>query len=131
MMVSDYLIVPALATSDERAGDVTNALQGIYPLAPRKLTDPREQAWENLDTIIFDILNLTQGERDAVYEAVIELVENRLNKADSLSVSREQRKRIAAVEETLGIWIGLPEPQEPVEEHEENEDEVESFYANS
>jgi hypothetical protein len=79
--------------------------------------------------LFFDILNLTQGERDAVYEAVIELVENRLNKADSLSVSREQRKRIAAVEETLGIWIGLPERQEPVEENEENEDEVESFYA--
>ena len=38
----------------------------------------------SLDNIIFDILGLTQGERDAVYEAVINLVEARLKKADSL-----------------------------------------------
>ena len=37
-----------------------------------------------LDTIIFDALNLTQGERDSVYEAVIHLVEARLQKASSL-----------------------------------------------
>ena len=37
-----------------------------------------------LDAIIFDALNLTQGERDAVYEAVIDLVQTRLQKASSL-----------------------------------------------
>ena len=37
-----------------------------------------------LDSIIFDALNLTQGERDAVYEAVINLVEGRLKKAGSV-----------------------------------------------
>ena len=37
-----------------------------------------------LDTIIFDALNLTQGERDGVYEAVVHLVEARLQKAQSL-----------------------------------------------
>ena len=37
-----------------------------------------------LDAIIFDALNLTQGERDAVYEAVVRLVESRLRKARSL-----------------------------------------------
>jgi hypothetical protein len=37
-----------------------------------------------LDNIIFDALGLTQGESDAVYEAVIHLVEMRLKKADSL-----------------------------------------------
>ena len=37
-----------------------------------------------LDDIIFDALNLTQGERDGVYEAVIHLVETRLQKASSL-----------------------------------------------
>ena len=37
-----------------------------------------------LDTIIFDILNLTQGERAGVYEAVVGLVEARLKKAKSL-----------------------------------------------
>ena len=38
----------------------------------------------SLDANIFDALNLTQGERDSVYEAVIELVESRLRKAKSL-----------------------------------------------
>ena len=37
-----------------------------------------------LDTIIFDALGLTQGERDGVYEAVVNLVESRLQKARSL-----------------------------------------------
>ena len=37
-----------------------------------------------LDALIFDNLNLTQGERDGVYEAVVDLVEARLNKAKSL-----------------------------------------------
>jgi len=36
-----------------------------------------------LDSIIFDVLALTQGERD-VYEAVINLVEARLKKAGSV-----------------------------------------------
>lgn len=34
-----------------------------------------------LDTIIFDALNLTKGERDGVYEAVIQLVTDRVEKA--------------------------------------------------
>ena len=37
-----------------------------------------------IDNIIFDILGLTQGERDGVYEAVRELVTNRLQKAKSV-----------------------------------------------
>ena len=37
-----------------------------------------------LDAIVFDALNLTQGERDAVYEGVVDLVEARLSKAESL-----------------------------------------------
>ena len=37
-----------------------------------------------LDAIIFDALDLTQGERDGVYEGVVNLVESRLRKAWSL-----------------------------------------------
>ena len=37
-----------------------------------------------MQPIIFDHLGLTQGERDAVYEAVIYLVEARLSKAKSV-----------------------------------------------
>ncbi|GIV86887.1 MAG: hypothetical protein KatS3mg054_0916 [Chloroflexus sp.] len=37
-----------------------------------------------LDDIVFDVLGLTAGEREAVYEAVIELVRARLEKARSV-----------------------------------------------
>ncbi|MCX7905991.1 MAG: hypothetical protein N2561_00420 [Bacteroidetes bacterium] len=37
-----------------------------------------------LDDVVFDVLGLTQGEREAVYEAVINLVKARLEKARSV-----------------------------------------------
>lgn len=37
-----------------------------------------------LDRCVFDVVGLTQGERDAVYEAIIDLVAKRLSKAESL-----------------------------------------------
>ncbi len=52
----------------------------IKPIFDEIMVDDRKE----LDSIIFDILNLTQGERDAVYEAVINLVEVRLKKAGSV-----------------------------------------------
>ena len=78
-----------------------------------------------LDLLIFDALNLTQGERDAVYEAVIELVKSRLDKSNSLNApnsreAKERRKRLEAVNNTLGIWMGIPD---------EEEEEVDSTYA--
>ena len=39
-----------------------------------------------LDNIIFDSLGLTQGERDVDYEAVVQLVRNRLEKAKSIKL---------------------------------------------
>ncbi len=39
---------------------------------------------KTLDSIVFDAISLTKTERDAVYEAVINLVESRLKKAGSL-----------------------------------------------
>jgi hypothetical protein len=77
----------------------------ILPLR-EELQHPSRRA---LDSIVFDVLNLTQGERDAVYEAVIGLVESRLKKASSLRQEKERGERLKAVEQTLGIWIGLPE----------------------
>lgn len=44
-----------------------------------------------LDNIVFDMLRMTQAERDAVYEALIHLVEARLNKADSISQGTPHR----------------------------------------
>ena len=80
---------------------------------------------EAMDSPIFDVLQLTRGEREAVYEAVIELVEARLNKANSLNApksraAQEQRRRLEAVNNTLGIWMGIPD---------EEEEEVDSTYA--
>ena len=37
-----------------------------------------------LDEVVFDVLGLTGGEREAVYEAVVALVRARLEKAQSL-----------------------------------------------
>jgi methylase of polypeptide subunit release factors len=128
MMVSDYNEVLVLEKIKETAENTKRALQSIYSLPPRKVTDYKDQEWLNIDSIVFDTLGLTQGERDAVYEAVIELVESRLKKASSLDGkkdvdSRERKKRLEAVERTLGIWIGLPE------EEYEGEEEVENYYA--
>ena len=39
------------------------------------------EARRDIDNIIFDVLELTQGERDGVYEAVTQLVTTRLQKA--------------------------------------------------
>ena len=78
-----------------------------YEVAELLCLDPKTVAFENeaifassswemlrpsgdrrvLDAIILNALNLTQGERDGVYEAVIGLVEARLKKAGSLKES--------------------------------------------
>ena len=55
--------------------EITKNDDEIFGVAPNRRT---------LDALIFDALNLTQGERDAVYEAVIDLVQTRLQKASSL-----------------------------------------------
>jgi hypothetical protein len=47
----------------------------------QEIRDPDRRA---LDDIIFDALGLTSGEREAVYEAVIDLVTKRLDKAKSV-----------------------------------------------
>ena len=39
---------------------------------------------KTIDNVVFDILTLTQGERDGVYEGVRELVENRMRRARSV-----------------------------------------------
>jgi hypothetical protein len=69
-----------------------------------------------LDKVVFDVLGLSHSEREAVYEAVIDLVEARLSKVDSLS-PRERGKRLDAFSKTQGIWAGLPNSnQEEAEE---------------
>ncbi len=61
-----------------------------------------------IDDIVFDVLNLTKGEREAVYEAVINLVESRLQKANSLK-PKDRKKRSRSAGNTLGIWKEMPD----------------------
>ncbi len=82
MMVSDYEDVPTLTNANVDVKTVELLLKQISPLSPRKFVNS-ESEWSYLDTIIFDALNLTKGERDGVYEAVIQLVTDRVEKAKS------------------------------------------------
>jgi len=66
------------------------ALQSPYralarrPILPHVRDEYARPDRRALDDVFFDTLGLTQGEREAVYEAVIGLVEARLKKADSV-----------------------------------------------
>ena len=62
--------------------------EAIFTSSSWEMLEPSDDRC-TLDTIIFDALNLAQGERDGVYEAVIGLVEARLKKAGSLNVRNE------------------------------------------
>ncbi len=66
---------PKLLSASECSSVITNA-----EMLNLESDDRRE-----LDNIIFDALGLTTGERDAVYEAVIDLVSKRLNRARTIT----------------------------------------------
>ena len=70
------IVIPNPARIDEQ-----HASQVLNAAAMLELNDEHRKP---LDDLVFDTLNLTQGERDGVYEAVVDLVEARLNKARSL-----------------------------------------------
>ena len=74
-----HILQPELVAFNE---DLVNTLiQREIGTIQEDVEHPNRRA---LDAIIFDALNLTQGERDGVYEAVVNLVESRLRKARSL-----------------------------------------------
>jgi len=64
------------------------ANRGILPINQEISSTDRKM----LDQVIFNGLGLTQDERDAVYEAVINLVETRLKKASSLHPKDRQKR---------------------------------------
>ena len=78
--LEDMLALGTINRSNYEAGIKTLSVQeaeGIF-----KLLKSEHRAL--LDSIVFNALDLTQTERDAVYEAVINLVEARLKKAGSV-----------------------------------------------
>ncbi len=65
-----------------------DAIPTIHSLLDRPTLPPIEEVLQSdrrqIDAIIFDSLGLTCGEREGIYEAVIELINNRTKKANSL-----------------------------------------------
>jgi len=79
-----YVLNPRVLTQ-VRIGAIKSAFEKVASRPVRSIYDEVTQPdRRELDNIIFDVLGLTQGERDAVYEAVVELVRKRLEKAGSL-----------------------------------------------
>ncbi|MCS7281358.1 MAG: Eco57I restriction-modification methylase domain-containing protein, partial [Desulfobacterota bacterium] len=81
LMVADYKQVPCIAA---QAQEMDVYFEMVLGEAPRRFQSSIPDSWRMLDQIVFDVLGLTQGEREAVYEAVINLVRARLEKAKSV-----------------------------------------------
>jgi hypothetical protein len=100
MMVSDYAMVPVLY--DGREKEAEQVFQQIYALPARRILFLEQkkhrcdEPWQDLDGFIFDMLGLTQMERDAVYEAVVSLVERRLQKAAKYSGKEQETEKVGA-----------------------------------
>ncbi|GBC79469.1 hypothetical protein HRbin09_00688 [bacterium HR09] len=78
--VALFLVSPELTTLHVEAAFLRMASRPALPIA-EELRQPDRRA---LDDVVFDVLGLTTGEREAVYEAVMELVRTRLEKARSV-----------------------------------------------
>ena len=79
------LVVPLRSIADDEQKAIQDAGKALQDAPIREVwDDTASQERRGLDNIVFDILGLTQGERDAVYEALIQLVEARLKKAESV-----------------------------------------------
>jgi hypothetical protein len=109
MLIIDPALLPEKHTIE---AEVSLARRDISPIETEVLSGEHQV----VDNLIFESLSLTKGERDAVYETLINLVKTRLKKAQSLKPS-EQRKRLEAASKTRGIWAGLPDEvdEEPEE----------------
>jgi type I restriction-modification system DNA methylase subunit len=47
-----------------------------------------------LDNVVFDILGLSEGEREAVYEAVVDLVRARIQRAESVAKQKKRKESV-------------------------------------
>jgi hypothetical protein len=125
MLVNDLklaplVVNPELLTKKERY-EIVQALSSlskrpVYPIRQEIKSDGTggihiQSDRLSLDKIIFDVLELSQTEREIVYKSVLHFVEDRFEKESSLS-PKERRKRLAAAEKTGGIWAGLPEEED-------------------
>jgi len=83
--IQQLLFINPNRISTDSLKAASQALRQISTISLYNVTDLKEKKpTQVLDNIIFDILGLTQDERDTVYEAVVELVRNRLEKDRSI-----------------------------------------------
>jgi hypothetical protein len=125
MLVNDLkwaplVVNPELLTKKERyeivQAFISLSKRPVYPIRQEIQSDGTggihiQSDRLSLDKIIFDVLELSQTEREIVYKSVLHFVEDRFEKESSLS-PKERRKRLAAAEKTGGIWAGLPEEED-------------------
>lgn len=77
------LLNPSVLSKSEHQ-DLTRCFQSLGSRHIQKILDEIHQPDRRaLDDVVFDVLGLTAGEREAVYEAVVNLVRARLEKARS------------------------------------------------
>ena len=86
--VYEVKALPIVSPDVLESNTVSELRDGLIVMGERKILSIFSEIHQSdrraLDALIFDVLNLTPGERDGVYEAVIHLVETRLQKAQSL-----------------------------------------------
>ncbi len=80
------VLIPKPETFDARTRrELESRWQAIKSLTPTGIEEEiKATCRRELDATIFDVLKLTSGERNAVYEAVVGLVKKRLEKAGSV-----------------------------------------------
>jgi hypothetical protein len=81
-----HVLVPKPEVFDHTTTkQLTSLWEKLKSLPPRGIeTEIRQADRRALDEVVFDVLGLTVGEREAVYEAVVGLVRSRLEKARSV-----------------------------------------------
>jgi hypothetical protein len=88
--LADCLIVSPKLLTGKQIKDIKKEVNGLMELGINPARPIREQKpnplpdRKALDDIVFDILGLTEAERNEVYWAACELVKNRLEKARSV-----------------------------------------------
>ena len=106
--LSEHTLLDPLALNKEKVSEIEQvydkmATREILPIFDEvKMTDR-----QRIDSIVSSILGLSKGEQEAVYEAVVNMVEARLSKASSLDPKKVE-KRLDAVDATTGIWLDSP-----------------------
>jgi type I restriction enzyme M protein len=88
--------IPTLKIESLNKDDKDKILAAFTKISDRPILPIFEEIKQNdrheLDNVYFDILGLTQEERNQVYDAVCELVKNRLDKAKTFGKNNKSRK---------------------------------------